>query len=102
MSDEEIYRSRKPPTSIVIRYGSMRMVAEYPYDGPAKRIGSKLVARTDRGLEVVEMLTTTCPNSGCGKSVSRKEMLEYIDNSGGADYPFNSPGRSCGSPRSMT
>ena len=91
---EESYKNRKPPTSIVVRYGSMRMVGEYPYDGPAKPgCGSKLVARTSRGLEVVEMLTTTCPNAGCGKSVTRKEMLGYIDNSGGADYPFKTNGK---------
>ncbi len=91
---EESYKNRKPPTSIVVRYGSMRMVGEYPYDGPAKPgCGSKLVARTSRGLEVVEMLTTTCPNAGCGKSVTRKEMLGYIDNSGGSDYPFKTNGK---------
>jgi cell fate regulator YaaT (PSP1 superfamily) len=91
---EESYKNRKPPTSIVVRYGSMRMVGEYPYDGPAKPgCGSKMVARTSRGLEVVEMLTTTCPNSGCGKSVSRKEVLGYIENSGGADYPFKTNGK---------
>ena len=94
MTDEEIYANRKPPTTIVVRYGSMRMVAEYPYDGPAKPgCGSKLVARTNRGLEVTEMLTTTCPNAGCGKSVTRKEMLDYIDNSGGEEYPFRTDGK---------
>lgn len=93
MTDEEIYEKRKPPTSIVVRYGSMKLVAEYPYDGSAKPgCGSKLVARTNRGLEIVEMLTTTCANAGCGKSVSRKEMLEYIENSGGEDYPFRADG----------
>src|SRR3569623_1887885 len=39
------------------------------------------------------MLTTTCSNSGCGKSVSRKQMLEYIENSGGKDFPFTDQGR---------
>lgn len=39
------------------------------------------------------MLTSTCSNSGCSKSVSRKEMLQYIENSGGRDYPFFSEGR---------
>ncbi|MGA0172521.1 MAG: regulatory iron-sulfur-containing complex subunit RicT [Phycisphaerales bacterium] len=94
MSDAEIYARLKPPTSIVIRYGIMKAVAEYPYDGPSKPgCGSKLVARTHRGLEVVEMLTTTCSNSGCGKSVTRQEMLEYIENSGGRDYPFRTDGK---------
>jgi cell fate regulator YaaT (PSP1 superfamily) len=39
------------------------------------------------------MLTSTCPNSGCGKSVSRQDMLQYIENSGGNDYPFFTEGR---------
>ena len=94
LSDEEIYARRKPPTTIVVRYGSMRLVGEFPYSGPAKPgCGSKLVIRTSRGMEVGEMLTTTCPNSGCGKSVSRKEMLDYIENSGGSQYPFRTDGK---------
>ena len=94
LTDEEIYARRKPPTSIVIRYGSMRLVAEFPYDGPAKPgCGSKLVVRTSRGMEIGEMLTTTCPNSGCGKSVSREQLLDYIDQSGGHQYPFRTDGK---------
>ena len=94
MTDQEIYDRLEPPSTIVVRYGAMLLVAEYPYNGDAKPgCGSKLVARTNRGTEVVEMLTSTCPNAGCGKSVSRKEMLEYIENSGGRDYPFRRDGR---------
>jgi cell fate regulator YaaT (PSP1 superfamily) len=94
MTDAEVYARLKPPTSIVIRFGSMRFVAEYPYRGEAKPgCGSKLVVRTFRGTELAEMLTTTCSNSGCGKSVSRRELLEYIENSGGRDYPFQTDGQ---------
>ncbi len=93
-ADAEVYARLKAPTSIVVRYGAMRMVGEFPYDGDAKPgCGSKLVVRTHRGTELGEMLTSTCPNSGCSKSVSRKEMLEYIENSGGRDYPFSTEGR---------
>ena len=93
-TDQEIYEQLQPPTSIVVRYSTMRMVAEYAYNGDAKPgCGSKLVAHTHRGTEITEMLTSTCPNAGCAKSVSRKEMLEYIDNSGGKDYPFRKDGR---------
>ncbi|MFN0010434.1 MAG: stage 0 sporulation family protein [Phycisphaerales bacterium] len=93
-ADAEVYARLKPPTSIVVRFGAMRMVGEFPYDGDAKPgCGSKMVVRTFRGTELGEMLTSTCPNSGCSKSVSRKEMLEYIDNSGGRDYPFHTDGR---------
>jgi len=94
MTDAETYARLKPPTSIVVRFGSMRFVAEYPYRGDAKPgCGSKLVVRTFRGTELAEMLTTTCGNSGCGKSVSRRELLEYIENSGGRDYPFQTDGQ---------
>ncbi len=92
--DRKIYEKLEPPKSIVVRYGYMKLIAELPYDGSAKPgCGSKLVIRTPRGTEVGEMLTTTCSNSGCGKSVSRKEMLQYIENSGGKDYPFSEQGR---------
>ncbi len=92
--DQKIYDKLEVPKSIVVRYGYMRMVAELPYDGDAKPgCGSKLVIRTARGIELGEMLTTTCPNSGCGKAVSRKEMLDYIDNSGGKNFPFTTQGR---------
>lgn len=92
--DQKIYDKLEVPKSIVVRYGYMRMVAELPYDGEAKPgCGSKLVIRTARGIELGEMLTTTCPNSGCGKAVSRKEMLDYIDNSGGKNFPFTTQGR---------
>jgi cell fate regulator YaaT (PSP1 superfamily) len=51
-----------------------------------------MVVRTFRAIEIAEMLTTTCSNSGCGKSVSRSEMMNYIENSGGRDYPFQTNG----------
>ncbi|MFZ4751309.1 MAG: regulatory iron-sulfur-containing complex subunit RicT [Phycisphaerales bacterium] len=93
LSDEEIYARLKPPTSIVVKFGRMKLIGEYPYRGDAKPgCGSKLVIRTFRAIEIAEMLTTTCSNSGCGKSVSRSEMLNYIENSGGRDYPFQTNG----------
>jgi len=93
-SDEEIYQQLKPPSTIVVRYGMMRLVGEFPYDGDGKPgCGSKLTARTRRGTEIVEMLTTTCENAGCAKSVTRQELLEYIDNSGGKDFPFQTDGK---------
>lgn len=93
-ADRKAYEKLKAPKSIVVRFGLMKMVGEFPYDGDAKPgCGSKLIIRTHRGTELGEMLTSTCPNAGCSKSVSRKEMLQYIENSGGRDYPFTSEGR---------
>ncbi len=84
----------KAPTSIVVRFGLMGLIGEYPYRGDSTPgCGSKIVIRTHRGLEVGDMLTVTCPNAGCSTSVTREQMLEYIDNSGGRQYPFFTNGR---------
>ncbi len=66
----------------------------YTYTGDIRPgCGSKMVVRTHRGTELAELLTSTCPNAGCSKSVTRQEMLEYIENSGGRDYPVSNEGR---------
>ena len=90
---EQAARLQKPST-IVVKYGDLGWVGEYAWEGDASPgCGSKILCKTHRGTEVGEMLTTTCENSGCGKSVSRQEMLEFIENSGGKDYPFQTWGR---------
>ncbi|QOJ16693.1 MAG: hypothetical protein HRU76_03430 [Phycisphaeraceae bacterium] len=93
MTDREIYERLEVPKSLVVKFGAMKMIAEFRYEGGVKPgCGTKLVARTHRGTELVEMLTTTCENSGCSKSITRREMLEYIENSGGRDFPFHTNG----------
>ncbi len=92
--DRLTYERLKTPRTLVVRFGSMKLVGEFPWEGSAKPgCGSKIVVRTHRGTELGEMLTSTCPNAGCSKSVTRKDMLEYIENSGGRDYPFSTEGR---------
>jgi len=82
------------PKSVVVRFGAMGLIGEYPhYSDAALGCGTRLVVRSHRGTELAELLTTTCPNAGCGSSVTRQQMLEYIDRSGGRDYPFFSEGR---------
>jgi cell fate regulator YaaT (PSP1 superfamily) len=92
--DKKAYEAMQPPKTVVVRFGAMKLIGEFPYDLKVKPgCGSKLVVRTFRGTELGEMLTSTCPNSGCSKSVSRQDMLKYIENSGGKDYPFFTDGR---------
>lgn len=92
--DRRVYESLRPPKTVVVRFGAMKLVGEFPYGGDVKPgCGSKLVVRTFRGTELGEMLTTTCSNNGCGKSVSRQDLLRYVENSGGRDYPFFTDGR---------
>jgi cell fate regulator YaaT (PSP1 superfamily) len=94
MSDVEIYERLEPPKTVVVRFGYLKQIGEYDYDGEVTPgCGSRLVARTHRGTEIVEMLTTTCDNSGCAKSVTRQEMLDYIEGSGGKDFPFRTSGK---------
>ena len=91
---EEQLEKLEEPKTLVVRFGSLKMIGEYKQAGGIKAgCGSKLVARTHRGTELVDLLTTTCSNSGCGKSISRSEMLEYIENSGGKNFPFHTNGR---------
>lgn len=92
--DREVYERLSVPTTLVVRFGYLKMVGEFPWKSDVKPgCGSKIVVKTPRGTEIGEMLTSTCPNSGCSKSVSRKEMLEYIENSGGRQYPFYTDGQ---------
>jgi cell fate regulator YaaT (PSP1 superfamily) len=83
-----------PPKSIVVRYGYLREIGEFPSDVTQKiGCGTKLVLRSERGTEIGEMLTTVCGNGGCSKSITRDKLLAYIENSGGRDYPFSEAGR---------
>jgi cell fate regulator YaaT (PSP1 superfamily) len=92
--DKKTYDALQVPKTVVVRFGAMKLIGEFPYDLKVKPgCGSKLVVRTFRGTELGEMLTSTCPNSGCSKSVSRQDMLKYIENSGGKDYPFFTDGK---------
>ena len=45
-ADRKTYEALKPPKTIVVRFGSMKLVGEFPYDGDAKPgCGSKLVEK---------------------------------------------------------
>ncbi len=84
----------KPPETIVVRFGYMRSIGEFKHGGnEIPGCGTKLVVRTPRGVELAEMLTTTCANGGCGHSVTRKQMLDYIEQSGGKQFPFTTEGK---------
>ena len=94
MTLEEQLAATEAPKTFVVRFGRMSLIGEYESQGSLRAgCGSKFVVRTHRGVELATMLTTTCPNNACATSVSRKEMREYIDGSGGKDYPFYNNGR---------
>lgn len=93
-ADRQAYQKLSVPKTVVVRFGKMKLIGEFGYDGGVTPgCGSKIVCRTHRGTEIAEMVTSTCPNSGCGHAVSRRDMLKYFENSGGRDYPFFQEGR---------
>jgi cell fate regulator YaaT (PSP1 superfamily) len=94
MPAEDKLPESPPPKTIVVRYGYLREIGEFPSDLTQKvGCGTKLVLRSERGTEIGEMLTTVCGNGGCSKSITRDKLLAYIENSGGRDYPFSEQGR---------
>ncbi|MFW6337032.1 MAG: PSP1 domain-containing protein, partial [Phycisphaeraceae bacterium] len=100
MEEEEIEREKQellkkqPPESIVVRYSYQKKLIELKYEGETTPgCGTKFVIRSPRGIELGEMVTTVCPNGGCGHAVTRKQMRTYIDKSGGRDFPFTTDGR---------
>jgi cell fate regulator YaaT (PSP1 superfamily) len=93
-AEERAREANDRPKTLVVRFGRMRLIGEYHYRGEIQPgCGSKMVVKTHRGTELAELLTSMCKNAGCGSSVTRQEMLGYIDSSGGKDYPFFSDGR---------
>ncbi|MFG0251772.1 MAG: stage 0 sporulation family protein [Phycisphaerales bacterium JB038] len=82
------------PQTVVVRYGKMGHIAELSYRGEDRMgCGSKLIIRSRRGTEIADVLTTTCANGGCGNNLTRESIREYINSSGGHDYPFSENGR---------
>ncbi|MCL2648780.1 MAG: hypothetical protein FWD61_17575 [Phycisphaerales bacterium] len=67
MPEEEKVLEAPPPKTLVVRYGYLREIGEFPSDLTNRVVcGTKLVIRTDRGTELAEMLTTTCSNGEGG------------------------------------
>lgn len=92
--EQKALEKLEAPETIVVRYGFMKQIGEFPYQGnDIPGCGTKMVIKSPRGIEIGEMLTVACSNAGCGSSVSRKQMLEYIENSGGKQYPFSTNGK---------
>jgi cell fate regulator YaaT (PSP1 superfamily) len=79
-------------TTIVIRYGIMGQLGEFTHDLPKTPLpGSKLVVRTERGVELGDVMVTVSDEPSWRCIVSSR-MSEYIK-SNGPEYPFTRGGR---------
>ncbi len=91
---EPVTPAPPPPKTMVVRYGYLKLIGEFQSDVKEKvGCGSRMVVRSSRGVEMAEMLTTVCGNGGCNKSITRDKLLDYVEQSGGKDFPFSDSGR---------
>lgn len=68
------------PTTVV-RYGRMGLIGEFSHvDAMKFTCGAKVIIQTERGTELGEQVSLTC--HGCEKSVSRDQMMQYVDRCG--------------------
>ena len=89
MPPEDRPTDTPPPKTLLVRYGFLREIGEFTSDLTQNvSCGAKLIVRTERGTEIAEFLSTTCPGSSCPKSITREQLLAYIEKSGGRNYPF--------------
>jgi len=76
----------------IVRYGLLRNLGYFAHnldhDPPP---GTELVVRTDRGVELGEVIANVGEENGYGR-VKRQDLNEYL-RTGGAEYPFNNDGK---------
>lgn len=83
---------KKPGPSVVARYGLMRQVGQFRYnlDDPP-RPGTQVVVRTERGVELGEVITDVGAKT-CYGCIQTQRLLDYLD-ANGPDYPFRRDGK---------
>ena len=87
-------RPGKPPKgpSVVIRYGLMGHLGQFRHNlQPAPARGVNVVVRTDRGVELGEVVTVVSEETGLG-CIAPRQLEEHIE-ANGPDYPFRRDGK---------
>jgi cell fate regulator YaaT (PSP1 superfamily) len=81
-----------PGRAIVARYGVLRSVGLFQHDleGPI-RPGTKVVVRSERGLELAEVLTNVTDSAEPG-GLTHQQMIDFL-RSAGPEYPLYRNGR---------
>ena len=87
-------RPGKPPKgpSVVIRYGIMAHLGQFRHNlTPPPARGVNVVIRTDRGVELGEVMTVVADDAGDGQ-ITPARLEEHI-RANGPDYPFRRDGK---------
>lgn len=83
---------RKSQPTVVVRYGMMGNVGQFRHNlKELPRPGTHVVARTERGVELGEVITSVCDTT-CPGCVSTDRLGEFL-RSNGSDYPFRRGGK---------
>ncbi|MFP4104964.1 MAG: stage 0 sporulation family protein [Phycisphaerae bacterium] len=80
------------PPKLIARYGFMRNIGEFRHNfDHLPPIGSHVVVRTERGVELGEVVANVTSDDGSG-AISPDRLEEFIRQNG-ADYPLRRTGR---------
>ncbi len=91
-SDRPPARPRQPRPTVVARYGIMRSIGEFRHNSKTPLLrGTKLVIRTERGVELGEVIAPVCDE--CDSMHLTADKLKEFIRQNGSDYPFRRDGR---------
>ena len=87
-----VKRPQRPRKTAVVRYGLMGLIGEFAHglEGPPPG-GSHMVVRTERGVELGEVITGVCDEK-CAAGIGRECLQGYLD-ANGPEYPFRRDGK---------
>ncbi len=85
-------KARPPKPTVVVRYGAMRSIGEFRHNSKTPLVrGTKLVIRSERGVELGEVVAPVCDE--CSGLHLTGDKLKGFIRENGADYPFRRDGR---------
>jgi cell fate regulator YaaT (PSP1 superfamily) len=83
---------KKSQPTVIVRYGMMGNVGQFRHNLKAvPRPGTQVVARTERGVELGEVIASVSDKT-CAGCVSTDRLGEFL-RSNGSDYPFRRGGK---------
>ena len=83
---------KKSQPTVIVRYGMMGNVGQFRHNlKDLPRPGTHVVARTERGVELGEVIAGVCETT-CAGCVSTDRLGEFL-RANGSDYPFRRGGK---------
>ena len=81
-----------PEKTVLVRYGRMRLLGQFTHNlEQLPKLGGKVVIRTDRGIELGEIVCPCCHS--CGDLTIPAEKIDNYIRASGENYPFTRKGK---------